>query len=155
MKHFASWKKVRLGTLISLAATSACSGPILQPVASRPEKASPGISTFAAVLTNEPAGKQSDALGDTPAIRIYIDPQTGEITTPPRSPAPMQPPKQSPDAVKESAPELYETLSPIPGGGVMIDLKDQFQSPLTATLDGNGEVSIKHQSEVPVRHERK
>jgi hypothetical protein len=39
---------------------------------------------------------------------------------------------------------LEERPSPVPGGGTMVDLKGRFQSPLTATIDSNGDIKIEH-----------
>jgi len=77
------------------------------------------------------------------AMIVHIDPETGEIITPPTGVLPGQ--IARPPAAQPRLPELPETLSPVPGGGVMIQLDDRFHSPLTATIDGQGNVRLKHE----------
>ncbi|MBW1745237.1 MAG: hypothetical protein JRI62_02050 [Deltaproteobacteria bacterium] len=66
----------------------------------------------------------------TPAQKIYIDPETGEFTVPP---------DQAPSLVEESSvfpdEELEETPSPVPNGGMIIDLKGHFRPSLIIKHD--------------------
>lgn len=81
---------------------------------------------------------------EAPGMEVHIDPTTGEFTdTPP--PQVVQPGTLEPTE-KRALPQegLVETLSPVPGGGVMIDLKGRFQSPLTATVGPDGKVKVEH-----------
>jgi hypothetical protein len=78
------------------------------------------------------------------AIVVHIDPKTGEIITPPAGVLSGQVSQQPVDASKKPRAELRETLSPVPGGGVMIHLDDRFDSPLSATIDADGKVRFEH-----------
>jgi len=87
---------------------------------------------------------------------IYIDPQTGAIL---KEPAPGTVPLQlTPDqqnALSTSDQGLVETPSSAPGGGVKVDLQGRFRSPLFATTDANGKVTIHHLHEAPAPGEQK
>jgi hypothetical protein len=50
---------------------------------------------------------------------------------------------------KEPAAEPHETLSPVPGGGVMIHLGERYFAPLTATIDADGKVRLEHVPSLP------
>jgi hypothetical protein len=76
-------------------------------------------------------------------MRIYRDPVTGEVGEPPAE-APAQGPLPPDEALSTSSEGLVETLSPAPGGGVMVDLQGRFRSPLIATRDAEGKVTIRH-----------
>ena len=60
-------------------------------------------------------------------MRIYRDPGTGELGDPPAE-APAQVSLPPADALSTSSEGLVETPSPVPGGGVMIDLRGRFRS---------------------------
>jgi hypothetical protein len=97
------------------------------------------------------ASKLESATGQTaeptekpPGIIVHIDPKTGEIITPPAGVLPGPDAQPSVDAAKKPLPELRETLSPVPGGGVMIHLDERFHSPLSATIDTEGKVRFEH-----------
>jgi len=87
--------------------------------------------------------KQSSSVQERPpAMKVYIDPDTGEFL------------EESPDvAVEEllieeteevsTSPEGLEMVeSDIPGEGVMIDLKGRFRSYQNAVKDSDGNISI-------------
>lgn len=84
-------------------------------------------------------------------INVYIDPQTGEF---------IQEPRQGQEALKitpemqnatsTSSEGLVEEISPVPGGGVMIDLKGRFQSPLIITQDPAGKQKTRHLNDLPL-----
>jgi hypothetical protein len=86
-------------------------------------------------------------------IVVHIDPTTGEFLPEPPVTGVVQPPAV--DAAKAPLPELYEVASPTPGGGVMIDLKGHFRTPLVATIDADGKVTLKHESSLPPGTEKK
>jgi len=115
-------------------------------------------------LVREPTDSESIALGldgeirstiepayRSPDIVVHIDPKTGQIIRPP---AGTQAP-QSLETVKPPLPELYQELSPVPGGGVMIRLDERFQIPFTGTIDANGNLSLNHESSTAVTNEKK
>lgn len=80
------------------------------------------------------------------AQRIYIDPETGEVTTPPPRKRGEEPDPSS-SAFSTSHEGLVETPSPVPGGGTKIDLKGRFRSPLSATVDDHGQVQLEHKTD--------
>jgi hypothetical protein len=79
---------------------------------------------------------------DGQAIVVHIDPQTGQITVPPMAAPTGQ--TQQPQINTLAMPPLRETVSPVPGGGVMIHLDERFLTPLMATIDADGKVRIGH-----------
>jgi hypothetical protein len=79
---------------------------------------------------------------DGQAIVVHIDPQTGQITVPPMAAPTGQ--TQQPQINTLAMPPLRETVSPVPGGGVMIHLDERFLTPLMATIDGDGKLRIGH-----------
>jgi hypothetical protein len=89
-------------------------------------------------------GQRAEPTEKPPGIIVHIDPTTGEIITPPAGalPGPVVP--SSVEPAKKPLPELRETLSPVPGGGVMIHLDERFNSPLIATIDADGNVRFQH-----------
>ncbi len=84
---------------------------------------------------------------ESPGMRAYIDPETGEFGVPPwweaeaRGTEALVAPGASASTSSEG---LVETPSPVPGGGVMVDLQGRFRSPLTATLDDDGKTKMQH-----------
>ena len=76
--------------------------------------------------------------------RATIDPETGEFVNPPEQETPAASESIQPSALSISAETMEESSSPVPGGGVMIDLKGRFQSPVSATVERNGETTIEH-----------
>jgi len=78
------------------------------------------------------------------AQRAYIDPETGEFVSPPEHQTPAASESIQPSGFSISAETMEEESSPVPGGGVMIDLKGRFQSPVSATVEGNGKTTIEH-----------
>ncbi len=73
-------------------------------------------------------------------MRVYIDPETGEFTTPPPGVA-----VPAPRAPARPAPEMVE--SEIPGGGVMIDVSDRLRVYSKARLQEDGRVEIECESD--------
>ena len=88
----------------------------------------------------------ADPEATEPAMIIHIDPKTGEIIAPQDALLPGTVPQPPVDAAKKAPPELRENLSPVPGGGVVIQLDERFMTPLTATVDAEGKLCIEHQS---------
>ena len=71
------------------------------------------------------------------AQKAAIDPDSGELVS-----GPAAQDDNRPQAMRQStAPAATETLneqpSPVPGGGVMIDLQGRFRSPVSATVAGD------------------
>ena len=77
-------------------------------------------------------------------LRVHIDPQTGRLTKKPGTGIPMQLSPAEVNALSTSHHGLVEALSPRSRGGVFINLQGRFQSPLVATVDETGKVTIHH-----------
>lgn len=106
-------------------------------------------SALLAVLSTVCIGAQAGGTGDqatpspaanTPSagagMKVYIDPETGEfLEQPPKGAEPMVTPSVA-------LPEPEEVASPVPGGGVMVDVKGRFQTPMTVTIDPQGKPVI-------------
>jgi hypothetical protein len=104
------------------------------------ENAAMGQSSSPAASVN----RTRPPLQKAPAMKIYIDPKTKNFSDPPPA---QQLPTESQKAFEPSqasALELRPASSPRPGGGVMIDLKGRFRSPLTATRKADGKLAIEH-----------
>jgi len=109
--------------------------------------------------TNRPAVSQElpdaaalrETVAETPSnvpvaggMRVHIDPQTGRLTTKPGAGIPLQLSPAEVNALSTSHHGLVEALSPRQRGGVFINLQGRFQSPLVATVDEMGKVTIRH-----------
>jgi len=80
----------------------------------------------------------ANASGASPGMKVYIDPETGEfLEQPPTGAQPMA----SPSAV---LPEPEQVESPVPGGGVMFDVRDRFQTPLEVRMGSDGKPVLRH-----------
>jgi hypothetical protein len=89
-------------------------------------------------------GQTAEPTEKSPGIIVHIDPKTGEFITPPAGVLPGPDAHPPVDATKKPLAELRETLSPVPGGGVMIDLDERFHTPLSVTIDTDGKVRFQH-----------
>jgi hypothetical protein len=76
------------------------------------------------------------------AMKVYKDPKTGDIVTPPPEMVPEDMPKKTKDAVSTSHEGLKETEVDKPGGGIMVNLKGRFRQFQEATKDGDGNIFI-------------
>jgi hypothetical protein len=153
MGSFISCKTAKLPRLILI--TSAWLGFLAPQVHSAELNPTvPNATPSGAAQPRAPVDK-SRVSGKTPRLKIYIDPNTGEISKPPPTPPSVQPRQQSFEAAKDSSAELRKTQSPRPGGGVMIDLKGHFRSSLKATRGADGKLSVKHGSETSTSSEEK
>jgi hypothetical protein len=95
------------------------------------------------------AGSQgTEAREKAPDIIVYIDPKSGEIAPEPSAAWPAQRGQQALESAEPVA-ELHETLSPVPGGGVMIHLGERFSTPLTATIEADGKLRLEHRPTLP------
>lgn len=83
------------------------------------------------------------ALEASAGMRVYVNPNTGRIETPP---ADVRAAMAAADrAVFEtSSAGLQETPSPVAGGGIMVDLQGRFQTPIVATRSADGKLTIDH-----------
>jgi hypothetical protein len=96
------------------------------------------------VTLKQPQDDHTRISGKSGSLTVYIDPQTGEFITPEEAAVPPDERLEPPASSSTSHEGLVEEPSPVPGGGIMVDLKGRFQSPLTATIDNDGELKIAH-----------
>ena len=74
-------------------------------------------------------------------MRVHVDPRTGRPTSAPDAASrqmledAMR--REMGDALSTSSDGLVEVASPVPGGGVMINLQGRFQSASVASVDGD------------------
>ncbi|MDZ4345628.1 MAG: hypothetical protein U1E51_24705 [Candidatus Binatia bacterium] len=107
---------------------------------------------FDAARSSDAAKPEMAGTGVASGLVVHIDPKTGEFL--PEPPADGVTPQRA-NAVKAPAPQFDLVPSPTPGGGVMIDLQGHFQTPLVATIDADGKVTMKHELRAPIGTENK
>src|SRR5262245_57755342 len=74
-------------------------------------------------------------IGAAAGMTVHVDPQTGALRREPAAgTAPLQLSPQLQNALSTSHQGLVETPSPVPGGGIKVDLQGRFQSPLMVTI---------------------
>lgn len=93
-------------------------------------------------------GKFAPADG-APSIIVHVDPKTGKFIVPQNDAVSPQISPRPGEAAKASRPDPQPMQSPVPGGGVMIQLGDRFRSPLSGTVDADGKVRFKHEPPAP------
>ncbi|HSO17951.1 MAG TPA: hypothetical protein VLT88_00750, partial [Desulfosarcina sp.] len=78
------------------------------------------------------------------AQKAHVDPDTGELVPRPfpNQAVPVESGQLSTLGTTDEAVEIVP--SPVPGGGVMIDLKGRFHNPVSATMDDGKEPRIGH-----------
>ena len=94
--------------------------------------------------------------GEAPGMMVYIDPKTGAFLHEPAPgyvPLPLSP--ELGNAWSTSDEGLVEVPIAVPGGGVKVDLKGRFQSPLVVVIDADGKVNMQHLMETPKPEYRK
>jgi hypothetical protein len=124
--------------------TPACSGHLSERANTEPQ------ADTAAIRTTQ----TFDATEKVPGMVVHIDPKTGRIISPPSAgvlPGQFPPPL---DTTRKLSPEPSETISPLPGGGVSIQLDDRFMSPLTATIDADSKLKLEHIRSNPALDEK-
>ncbi len=78
--------------------------------------------------------------GAASGVKIYIDPETGEILDrPPEGAAPS-----AVEPAARAAGALEQVPSPVPGGGIGVDVRGRFQTPLDATIGPDGNPVMRH-----------
>jgi hypothetical protein len=133
MKQFLFRNRLLLGVLIATF-TSGCVAPHIGQIDSEPQVRS----------LDTPTRQTTESAATAPGMIVHIDPQTGQIIIPPSVPSSGQVPQLPADTAKQPLPQLQETLSPVPGGGIVIQLDERFRTPLTATLDADSKVRFEH-----------
>jgi hypothetical protein len=143
-KHVNEARRRLLTSILALSASLAVGVPpaaSAEPQQTGCEETRGPLSTTAAKEADE---KTAGISGGAGAMRVEIDPQTGEIVEPSAGVPAAEVPGSLEDAFRTSSEGLEETSSPVPGGGEMIDLRGRFRSPLAATQDAEGKLSIQH-----------
>lgn len=111
-------------------------------------------ATLAHQAETTPASVSQGSAGQ----RIYIDPETGERTSPPAASEPLFESSHSATTREAAQSATLETVvsdmtsdegleiepSPVPGGGMKVNLQGRFRQPLVATIDPDGQVHIQH-----------
>ena len=113
-------KQVTRGLLTSLLGVAACF------VAVPLGHTQTGADTSVA---QSPAGNPDPTPSGSSGWKVYVDPQTGVIRDGP-APGTVPPPSspQEQNALSTSTEGLVLVPSPVPGGGMMIDLQGRFKS---------------------------
>lgn len=102
---------------------------------------------YLARTAGDPAGTAAVAAGarsaaaPSAAFVVHFDPATGKVVEPSPSAAPVTFGPEWRNSLSTSADGLVEERSPIPGGGVMVDLRGRFRSAMVAVTDGEGHVT--------------
>lgn len=110
-----------------------------------------GLALAAPAAAQE--GKPAAAAAAQGGMKVYLDPQTGALRdTPAPGTAPLILSPQEQNALSTYSGDLEQIPSSLPGGGVMVDLKGRFQSPLMATIGPDGKVRTFHPGEPPRAH---
>lgn len=107
-------------------------------------------SGLAMAQASAPVASAPAAGSGAASMTVYIDPQTGAILTQPQpghTPLVLDAATQA--AMSTSDKGLVEVPSPVPGGGVMVDLQGRFQSPFVVVLDEQGQPKTHHLNETP------
>lgn len=78
--------------------------------------------------------------------QAYIDPDSGELVASPEGDVRAVEASTVPSTLSTSVEGLEEEPSPVPGGGMMIDLKGRFSKPLSATVEDSDKPKIEHQT---------
>lgn len=108
------------------------------------------LVTSVCLLGCSPMTTSTQSASHQNGMSVYIDPQTGKFLS---APAPGQEiltiNSEMQNATSTSSEGLIEEKSPIPGGGIMMDLKGRFQSPLVITQDPSGKLQSQHLNDIP------
>ena len=118
------WSCVAAGLLVGVALAGA-----------EPKPAVPATGGSGADATSVTSG--SGAAG---GLRVYQDPDTGEFVEPPAGAESEEGPP--PSSFSTSGAGLAETASPVPGGGVTVEVGDRFMNAMTATVGPDGKTSV-------------
>lgn len=106
-----------------------------------------GEQNYPASLSTVTGGSADALIVDAkePAMVVHIDPATGKVIPPSGGSLPDSMSRSSSEAARVPPQKrLVETPNLGPGGGVVIQLDERFQTPLTATIDSDGKVRFKH-----------
>jgi len=69
---------------------------------------------------------------------VHVDPSTGAFTASSPQAVRVDVDRVLQNALSTSSEGLVEVANPVPGGGVMVDLRGRFQNAMVATVDESG-----------------
>lgn len=153
-------KKAKHALLVSMLLLSISSPVSIRPVISAELQQTspaetPGSPNVTTTVPEQRGEKTAHSPGEAASMRVYINPNTGEILEPSVGALATEAPESREEAFSTSSEGLVETPSPVPGGGIILDLQGRFHSPLVATKKADGKISIEHSPVVPNSCERK
>ncbi|SRR5258708_3794154 len=98
---------------------------------------------------NNSKNKTPSSSSTSPGMKVYVDPKTGQFQKPPVGKIPegaqMSKPLRGDETEhKTSGKELEEKVSPVIGGGIVMDVRLRFRRPLVASRDADGNLTIQH-----------
>lgn len=109
------------------------------------------VETLADARRSRPTDPHADSRAslETPAspasegsgLRVYVDPETGRFVPVPVAGAEAEAGRATAEALSNRSADLVEQESPVPGGGVMLDLQGRFQNAIEMSVDASGELS--------------
>ncbi len=109
------------------------------------ERAPKLSQTAGQVATDHPSADATTIVSPgTAGMWIYVNPETGEVEAPPPTMALFPLSQAEKNAMSTSDDGLVEEPSSVTGGGVMVNLEGRFRSPLAATRDGDGKITLRH-----------
>jgi hypothetical protein len=92
-----------------------------------------------------PALSEEEPSAPAAGMKIHIDPKTGTFSKEPApGTVPLQLSPQEMNALSTSHQGLVEVPSPVPGGGMMLNVQGRFQNPVAATIGPDGKVRLHH-----------
>ena len=147
MKHSNLWNGASLVALAIIAGGCAAKMAALKAVKEpsiNSRHAQPQLDSARTASAMTPAAVARE---NAPGFVVHIDPITGEILPGPSAGA-LTPPKAA-ETAKMPAPQFFAAPSSVPGGGVVIDLQGHFRTPLVATIDADGKMTLKHETPIP------
>jgi hypothetical protein len=134
-----------------LLAAGACFAVAAQPALA--QEGPPAVSAQAqsgSSVSPPPAEKPAAVPEGASGMKGFIDPQTGAIRPDPApGTTPLELTPQERNAASTSHQDLVQVPSSEPGGGVKLDLRGRFQSPLMGTIDANGKLKMQHLGDMP------
>lgn len=160
MEECTNPKKAKRTLLVSTLVLSVSFAVSIQPVLpaelQQTSSAETPVSPHATTTVAEKRGEKTvHSPREAAGIRVYINPTTGEILEPSAGALAVETPESLAEAFNTSSAGLVETPSPVPGGGIILDLQGRFHSPLVATQEADGKISIEHMPVVPSSGEKK
>jgi hypothetical protein len=83
----------------------------------------------------------AEAGTEAAGLRAYIDPETGRFVPEPPPGVVDEVDRATAAALSTRSEDLVEQPSPVPGGGVMVELEGRFQSAIEMSVDESGALS--------------